>query len=272
MTGQQAGFGFRRAAFSGPGTRNPGPGFEAPWDMGLDANRVTSAQKPSTKRIASLRPSRCTLVSPESRVPGPGPRKNGFTLLEIIVVMLIIGIMATFAMLSIGGRSSDDRLQAEASRLRKVMALAADETLFKGEQLGLLVETNGYRLLALGSGGWTPYTGGAALRPHPVPEPIVMTLTVEGRPVPLHDAQTQAEPEDDDDEPPSDGRLDLSDGDGNSNGPAPQIMVLSSGEMTPFSLEFSVPDQPSRYRVEGDLMGRVKSGKVDEGDDASGRP
>lgn len=202
----------------------------------------------------------------------PGSRQSGFTLLEIIVVMLIIGVMATFAMLSIGGRSSDDRLQAEASRLRKIMALAADESLFKGEQLGLLVETDGYRLLALGSGGWAPYTGGAALRPHSVQEPIVMTLTVEGRPTPLHDAPIKPEAEDADDEPPSDGRLDLSGDADTSNGPAPQIMVLSSGEMTPFALEFSVPDQPSRYRVEGDLMGRVKSGRVDERDGASKRP
>lgn len=187
----------------------------------------------------------------------PAAARAGFTLLEIIVVILIIGIMATFATLTIGGRSSEDRLQAEAQRLEKLMSLAADEALFRGEQLGLLVEVHGYRILTLGEQGWAPYSGGAALRAHPVPEPMRMTLSVEGRPTPPHDpeqAAADADADEDDQDRDADG----------SAMPPPQVMVLSSGEMTPFTLDFSVPGQPARYRVEADLMGRVRSGRLDE--------
>lgn len=192
--------------------------------------------------------------------PSPGltarrRRAAGFTLLEIMVVIVIIAIMAAFAMLSVGSRSVDDRLEQESRRLGKLLALLSDEALFKSEQFGLLVETGGYRVMVLGEGGWAPFQGSAALKPHRVPEPLTLSLQVEGREVAPYDPDAAADE--------SRGETESNDG---SAGPTPQVLVLSSGEMTPFRLDFSLPDSDSRYRVEGDLMGRIKAARVEDED------
>ena len=51
----------------------------------------------------------------------------GFTLLELLVVMVIIGVLATLVSLTVSGRAVDDRMQAESRRLEQLLQLASDE-------------------------------------------------------------------------------------------------------------------------------------------------
>lgn len=166
-------------------------------------------------------------------------RQTGFTLVEIMVVVVIIGIIAGFAVLSIGSRALDDRLDTEARRLKELVALAADEAVLQGIELGFAQTDAGYTFLALGPDGqWAPLES-EVLRPRTVGEPLYLRLVVEGR---------KEDPPADDDE----------------QGPRPQVLLLSSGETTPFRLEVHARDHAPYYELAGDVLGRLTLERKDK--------
>ena len=157
----------------------------------------------------------------------------GFTLIEITVVLFIIGVLAGFAVLSLGNRSQDARFETEARRLEKLMGLAAEEAESQGIEIGLRFEGRGYEFLTTSpEGQWAPMEAKGPLRERQLPEPFFIELTVEGR-----SEKTAAR---------DDAEL------------KPQILLLSSGEATAFVLELRVPNQKSFYRLEGDALGKLK--------------
>jgi len=73
-------------------------------------------------------------------------RQLGFTLLEILVVITLIGIMAGAAMLSVGGQQARE-LKNEAQRLQLLLNQARDESELSQRTLGVRVEARGYQFL-----------------------------------------------------------------------------------------------------------------------------
>lgn len=169
-----------------------------------------------------------------ARLATPG---RGFTLFEILVVTVIIGIIATFAVLSIGSRALDDRLDTEARRLQELMTLAADEALLQGVDLGFVQTPDGYAFLALKGDRWTEAADGP-LRGRLVAEPFYLKLTVEGRAV----APARIDPKDEE----ALKKL------------KPQVLLLSSGEATAFTLDVRARDFGPHYLLQGDALGRFK--------------
>lgn len=149
-----------------------------------------------------------------------------------MVVVVIIGIMATFAVLSIGSRSLDDRLAIEARRLQELLTLAADEAVLQGAELGFLQTEDGYKFLMLKDGKWVP-AGEGPLRERTLQPPLFIAVTVEGRRV------TPSKP---------DAKKELK----------PQVLLLSSGESTEFTLDVKAQDYAPHYLLQGDVLGRVK--------------
>lgn len=157
---------------------------------------------------------------------------GGFTLLEVLVVVVIIGIVISFAVLSIGSRTLDDRLEQEARRLRELVALAADEAVLQGVEVGLLQTPDGYAFLVLREDGWVVADDSGALRGRTLQEPFYLQLRVEGRPVtPVA---------------PGDESVELK----------PQVLLLSSGEATTFSAELRARGFAPYFMLEGDALGR----------------
>ncbi len=158
---------------------------------------------------------------------------RGFTLLEILVVVVIIGIMATLAVLSIGSRSLDDRMAVEARRLQELFALAGDEAVLQGVELGFIQTPEGYAFLMLTDGKWVPIEDAGPLRSRALAEPFYLQLQIDGRPV--APARTD------------DATQELK----------PQILLLSSGDATEFVLDLRAQQFDPYYRLQGDVLGQL---------------
>jgi general secretion pathway protein H len=168
-------------------------------------------------------------------------RSAGFTLLEVLIVITIIGILAAVMGLKIGNRAMDDRMQAEAERFYQLVQLAQEETQVKGVALGLRFTTSGYQFLALNDKGqWAEY-GNGVLRTRVLDPAFYAELHVEGRMVPPAQDQQRGGGLNDE-----------------KNRVLPQILLLPGGETTAFAVDLKAQNYPSWFHIESDALGRLR--------------
>jgi general secretion pathway protein H len=167
-------------------------------------------------------------------------RQRAFTLLEVLMVLLIIGIATGFAVLAVSGRSIDDRVSLEGHRLEQLIRLASDTAVLDSRQIGLIVGRHDYRFVFLHDGKWLEFPPDQPLRPRNLPAPLIAALHTDG--LELSDDQRKAL--------------------GKDTHP-PQVLILSSGEMTPFRLEVTAPGADTGYRIDADLLGQIKMTRIE---------
>ena len=149
-------------------------------------------------------------------------RRSGFTLVEVLVVVLIIGIISATVLLSMGTVSDDRALQTEARRMSTLIELASDEATVQGRDFGLELLQTGYRFVEFDplNRQWGEIFGDDFLRPRNLPEDTEFELYLEDRRVLLDPEPAQTSGDDDDD-------IDY----------LPHVLIMSSGDITPFDLE-----------------------------------
>jgi general secretion pathway protein H len=158
----------------------------------------------------------------------------GFTLIEILVVIVIVGIISAVALLSFGLLGDDRDLQREARRLSSLIELANDEAMLQGRDYGMEFITTGYRFVELDplTQQWVEVVDDEFLRPRQLAEQSEFDLYIEDRRVLLEVDAAKIEAEEDERENNSRNR-DL------SKNYAPHVLIMSSGDVTPFELTIS---------------------------------
>ena len=156
--------------------------------------------------------------------------QRGFTLLELMVVLVIIGVILSFVSLSSGGDSRAEQMQREAQRLIALLELASEEAVLRSEQLAIRFGETDYEFMILRGGRWLALEDDPALRLRELPKGIELRLELEENPPPGLSAE---------------------------DADAPQVFLLSSGEMTPFALVLSAPESERKFRIKATLLGHL---------------
>ena len=177
----------------------------------------------------------------------PARRSAGFTLLELMVVLVLIGIIFSFAVLSLGGDDYAELMEQDTHRMMTLLGLASDEAVLRGDELAVLFAEDGYSFLILDEDQqWRATSEDGLLKSYALPEGVDLRLEVEGEP-PILTATSIDDIELLENDPDEDEEEELQ----------PQVFILSSGEMTPFTVTFMSRQSRIRYRLTASLLGTL---------------
>jgi general secretion pathway protein H len=178
-----------------------------------------------------------------------GKSAAGFTLIEVLVIVIIIGIVSAAVLLSFGVLGDDRALQQQARRFASLVDLAADESLMQGRDYGVEFTRSGYRFLEYDplSAQWQVIIGDEIFRPRQLDEGLDLELVLEDRSISLGErfAEAATDGEEEEDEELADDF-------------APHVLIMSSGEVTPFNLYILRPADRSELHVEMSVTGEIE--------------
>jgi general secretion pathway protein H len=168
--------------------------------------------------------------------------QRAFTLIEVLVVVVIIGIVVSVAVLSVNVLGRDNQLNDETERLQALFALVREQAEMQNRDHALRLEETGYQFLRLDvrTGEWRAVDGDKLMRRHSFPPGVHPRLFLEAREVTL--------------KPPADKKAPW----------PPQVMVLSSGDLTAFELKLEREDSDNEATMLGKVDGTIEIRKPDE--------
>jgi general secretion pathway protein H len=164
-------------------------------------------------------------------VKRPRHRASGFTLVEMLIVVVIIGIVATIVTLSTGVLGRDSEMEDQAKRVSAVVGQAREEAELQGLEMGILVAKNSYEFVQYDRRKqiWMPVEGDPLYESRELPPGLSFRLWLEQKEVVLKpDLEAYAKPPE---------KL------------TPHIMILSSGEVMPFDLRLEREGTDTRWHV-----------------------
>lgn len=178
----------------------------------------------------------------------------GFTLIELLAVIVIVAILFTYTTLAIRTDSPEESIRTEAQRLERLIQLALEESILRGEEYGMEIFIDGYRFLRLSDNQWQPVTGDKILRERELPNKIELEMQLEQTDIVIGLSSD-----------PLDESVDLdankeAETDTENNSIKPHIYLLSSGEVTPeFDIRFYILGVENSYIVKGQFDGTLST-------------
>ena len=169
--------------------------------------------------------------------------QRGFTLLELMVVVVLIGIILTFVVRSVGDGGRRDRIQREVQRIIALVELVGEESVLKSSVIGMRFEKQGYAFMHYDGEQWNEVAGDDLLKVYQLDEAMEMELLVEGFSVDLEQAAQ-----------PVEGESELQ----------PQVVFMPSGERTPFELALRYEDDESGFLLNVPPLGSVERRRIEE--------
>ena len=165
-------------------------------------------------------------------------RSKGFTLVEILVVVVIMAIVISLAVLSIGVTGRDSQLDEESRRIEGLLGLLHERALLEGRDFGLRIEPSAYEFVVYETARdrWLRMDQEQEFRHRELPKGVGFELQLDSQVVVLK---------------PVDKNL-KSDQSG-----SPQVAIAASGEGTPFRLTLERAATNAKALVEGDALGKI---------------
>jgi general secretion pathway protein H len=165
-------------------------------------------------------------------------RSRGFTLVEILVVVVIMAIVVSLAILSIGVTGRDTQLDDETRRIEGLVDILHERALLEGRDFGLRIEPTAYEFAVYDPfrDRWITMNDEGEFRRRNLPKGVTFQLELDSVSVVLKPT------------------------DKNFNGgaaPPPQVAIAASGEGTPFRLTLLRDATQARARVDGDAFGKT---------------
>ncbi len=139
-------------------------------------------------------------------------KTTGFTLVEVLIVMLIVSVMMGVVVLSVPTSMETTNQKTEAERIRAILQMASDEAIVSGYEIGFNPFKKQYNFYQFDDDAlkWMPLDE-EPFEEHTLPIGLSLHLQVEGSKMKMGDSST-----------------------------APPVLILSSGEVTPFQLYVKV--------------------------------
>jgi general secretion pathway protein H len=159
-------------------------------------------------------------------------KNKGFTLIELMVVVAVIGVVMGSVVLSIGDGGRSDRLEIETKRMSALIKLLSDEAILKNKEYAVVVAETEYDFQELDKNEkWKPLTGDPVFHKRKMIENSKIELVLEDFDV---DFGAQKNEED------------------------IKIFILSSGEMSPFEIKIIDINSEIYFLITGSIVGALK--------------
>lgn len=178
-------------------------------------------------------------------------RSGGFTLVEILVVVVIMAIVISLAIVSIGAAGHDTQLDDETRRIEGLMGLLHERALLEGRDFGMRVEPAAYEFVVYDSrhDRWLALDQEHEFRHRDLPKGVSFELRLDSQLVVLKPLEKNRS--------------------GDAAPPAPQLAIAASGEGTPFGLTLSREGSRVTATVNGDALGKITRKNSDKPDKSS---
>lgn len=151
--------------------------------------------------------------------------KRGFTLIEIMIVIVIMGITFGFALIAFGDFGESKRLLFAAEQLSNTIRLAQQQAILESSTLGVSINNEGYRIMQLQNNAqWTPLSNSNFFKMTYFPNHTSIILNTNHRTV---------------------------------KG-SPSIIITAAGSLTPFTLHFNLNKEEKIAVLTGSRNGDLK--------------
>jgi len=175
-------------------------------------------------------------------------RSKGFTLVEILVVIVIMAVVISITVLSVSSTGRDSQLDEESRRIEGLVGLLHERALLEGRDFGLRIEPAAYEFVVYDSrrDRWMMLDQEREFRHRDLPKGITFQLQLDSQTVVIKPIDRN-----------------LSSGDQ----PNPQVAIAASGEGTPFRLTLQRNATQAKASVDGDALGKISredSNKVEK--------